>query len=81
MSEGDKGNKFNESFSVYQQRHCYVEIQRFADPLRLHRQDRCGEDLPVYRNDFETAMKQPIPQAWFRDYVPRESFVLLRHES
>jgi hypothetical protein len=55
IRKGDKGNKFNELFSIYQQRHSCVEAQRFGDLLRLHHHDGCREDLPAYRNDFNTA--------------------------
>jgi hypothetical protein len=61
--KGDKGNKFNKMFSVYQQRQSCVEVNRFGDLLRLHHQDGFREELPAYPNDFDTAIKQPIIQA------------------
>jgi hypothetical protein len=77
--KGDKGNKFNNMFSVYQQGHSCVVAQRFGDLLRLHHHDGCREELPAYPNDFDTAIRQPKPQAWFTDCVHRESFVLISH--
>jgi hypothetical protein len=76
--EVDKGNKFNKMFTIYQQRHRCVEVQRFGDLLRLHHHDGCRE-LPAYPNDFDTIIKQPIPQAWFTDCVCRESFFLVSY--
>jgi len=52
IGEGDKGNKFNKMFSVYQQRQSC-----FGDMLCLHHHDGFREELPAYRNDFDTAIK------------------------
>jgi hypothetical protein len=79
--KADKGNKFKKMFSVYQQRHSCFEAQGLGDLVRLYHQDGCREELPAYPNDFDTAIKQPIPQAWLTDCVRRESFLLLIHRS
>jgi hypothetical protein len=81
IGKGEKGNKFNQVFSVYQLRQSCVEANRFGDLLRLHHQDGFREELPAYPNDFDTAIKQPTTQAWFIDCMRRESFVLLSHLS
>jgi len=81
IGKGYKGNKFNKMFSVYQQRHSWVETQRFGDLPHLHHHDGYTEELQAYTNDFDTAIKQLIPQAWFTDCVRRESFVFLSHRS
>jgi len=81
IRRGDQVNKLNKMFSLYQQRHSCVEAQRFGDLQRLHHQDGCCEELPAYPNDFDTAIEQPIPQAWFTDCVRHESFVLQSHRS